>query len=90
MINSNITQIQREKKWQIKQKTAVVFSKAFSVIDVISAVIFTKKTIDLYSSISKRIRKLDHKWFPDNNNNETKKRMSALFLCVSLLVWVLV
>lgn len=54
----------------------------YCVIDVISAVWLVAVTgekkihfIDLCSSISKRIQKLDHKWFPDirqPNNNDKK------------------
>lgn len=66
------------------KKTAVVFSKAFSVIDVISAVTFTKSAL-IYIALSPNgFESSTINGFPTTTTTQ-KKGMSALFfVCVAV------
>lgn len=82
---------ERKKNDKSNKKTAVVFSKAFSVIDVISAVTFTKRAL-IYIALSPNgFESSTINGFPTTTTTKQKKKECLLsFLCVSLLVWVLV
>lgn len=85
MINSNVTQIERVKKTrQIKQKTVVVFSKAFSVIDVISAVTFTKSAL-IYIALSPNgFESSTINGFPTTTTKQKNECLLSFCVCVAV------